>query len=290
MEITLQPASPFSYHSVVDSHGWAQLAPFDRYQDGRLGYVTELAGGQVVSLAFSAAPGGLRVSATDELAPEQQAQVQEMAAWMFALEVDLAEFYELARQEPKLAHVLPQARGRVLRSASLFEDVVKTILTTNVQWGGTKRMVAGLVEAFGAAHPGDPQPRAFPTAERLAGLDEMRIAEHVRLGYRTPYVLELAREVASGRRDLEALKHSDLPTAELRRELLSIKGVGGYAAANLLMLLGRYDAIPIDTYAHKMVSQEFYGGEPVTPAQINAAFESWGAYRGLAFWFWDWEN
>lgn len=290
MNIILQPGTPFSFRAVVDSHGWAQLAPFEKTPQDGLRYVVELPGGQVAVLEFSAADGGLRVESAEVQTPEQQESVRAIAAWMFGLEVELDDFYELASREPRLAHVAPQAGGRVLRSASLFEDVVKTILTTNVQWGGTRRMAAGLVEAFGAAHPNDPRLRAFPTPEVLAGLDEVRIAEHVRLGYRTPYVLELARQVASGQRDLETLKHSDLPTAELRQELLNIKGVGAYAAANLLMLLGRYDAIPIDSYAHKMVSQEFFGGDPVTLAQINAAFEQWGDYRGLAFWFWDWGN
>jgi 3-methyladenine DNA glycosylase/8-oxoguanine DNA glycosylase len=69
---------------------------------------------------------------------------------------------------------------------------------------------------------------------------------------------------------------------------MSIKGVGGYAAANLLMILGRYDFIPIDSWAIKIVSHEWNGGKPVEPATVEAAFERWGAWKGLAFWFWDW--
>jgi len=88
--------------------------------------------------------------------------------------------------------------------------------------------------------------------------------------------------------DLEALKHSDLPTPELRKRLLGLKGVGDYAAANLLMILGRYDAIPVDSWALKMVSNEWYGGAPVGRAEVEAAFEGWGEWKGLAYWLWDW--
>lgn len=290
MEFILQPEAPFSLQVVVESHGWAQLAPFEKMADDRLKYLLELPDGLVLAVEFSAVPGGLRVTSADRTTPQQREQVQEIAAWMFGLELDLTDFYRLASAEPRLAHVELQAHGRVLRSASVFEDVVKTILTTNVQWGGTKRMVSGLVQAFGTAHPDDPQLRAFPSPSRLAVLDEGQVDTQVRLGYRTPYVLELARQVDSGQRDLEAFKHSRLPTPELRQQLLSIKGVGNYAAANLLMLLGRYDAIPIDSWAHKMVSQEFFAGQPVTAAQIEAVFERWGDYRGLAFWFWNWSQ
>ena len=118
--------------------------------------------------------------------------------------------------------------------------------------------------------------------------DAEALRSTVRLGYRAPYVLELARDVASSTFDLESLKTVDIPTIQLRKRLLSIKGVGGYAAANLLMILGRYDFVPIDTWALKMVSHEWHGGEQVGQAEVEAAFERWGEWKGLAYWFWDW--
>ncbi|MFN2194755.1 MAG: DNA-3-methyladenine glycosylase family protein [Anaerolineales bacterium] len=290
MEMILPAQPPFSYPAVVHSHGWAQLAPFilDETTDA-LSTILRLPDGRVVRLDFGPQPQSLLVRTPDDLSPEEQAEVRQAAAWMFGLDLDLAPFYAVARQEPGLAHCVEQARGRVLRAPTLFEDVVKTILTTNTQWGGTIRMAAGLVAAFGAPHPDQPEWRAFPTAGRLAALDEAELTAQVRLGYRAPYVLALAREVDCGERDLEALQHSDLPTDELRKELLSIKGVGGYAAANLLMLLGRYDSIPIDSWAHKMVSTHFFDGEPVTPGQIEAVFAPYGEFKGLAYWFWAWD-
>jgi 3-methyladenine DNA glycosylase/8-oxoguanine DNA glycosylase len=71
--------------------------------------------------------------------------------------------------------------------------------------------------------------------------------------------------------------------------LLKINGVGPYAAANLLLILGRPDFIPIDSWALKLVSHEWYEGEPVTAKEVENAFEKWGEYKGFAFWFWDWK-
>jgi 3-methyladenine DNA glycosylase/8-oxoguanine DNA glycosylase len=99
-------------------------------------------------------------------------------------------------------------------------------------------------------------------------------------------VRALAIGVAQGDLDLEGLRAADLPTDELRRRFLALKGVGPYAAANLLMLLGRYDFIPIDSIALKMVSKEWHDGQPVGPREVEAAFARWGAWRGLAYWFW----
>jgi 3-methyladenine DNA glycosylase/8-oxoguanine DNA glycosylase len=56
------------------------------------------------------------------------------------------------------------------------------------------------------------------------------------------------------------------------------------------MILGRSDFIPIDSWAMKMVSQEWYNGEPVSPTQVEAAFADWGPWKGLAYWFWKWDN
>ncbi len=178
--------------------------------------------------------------------------------------------------------------GRVLRSPTLFEDVIRTILTTNTLWNHTLRMCRELTSRYGDPLPYEPELHAFPTSERLARVDEPTLREECRIGYRAPHVNELAHKVASGELDLEALKTSNLPTSELRKELLGIKGLGGYAAANLLMLLGRYDYVPVDSWALKVVSNEFFGGEKVTPKQVLSTFERWGKWQGLVYWFWDW--
>ena len=62
-----------------------------------------------------------------------------------------------------------------------------------------------------------------------------------------------------------------------------------HVAANLLMMLGRYDYLPVDSWARKVVSIEWFDGQPVEDAQVEAAFEPWGEWKGLAYWFWDWE-
>ncbi len=289
MKWTLPACPPFSLPAVVRSHGWIQLEPFAREgEDEAFGYVREVAPGRAVALRLASAPGGASIEVDAPLTTAEQARLSGEVRWMLGLDQDLSEFYALARSEPKLAHVEVRAEGRVLRSPTLFEDVVKTILTTNTAWSGTQRMVKALVAQFGAPLPGDPGRCAFPSPQRLATTDEETLRNRTRLGYRAPHVLALARAVAAGDLDLEAYKASDLSTPELRKELLAIKGVGPYAAANLLMILGRYDFLPVDSWALKVVSHEWHGGEPIGPVEVEAAFEHWGPWKGLAYWFWDW--
>jgi 3-methyladenine DNA glycosylase/8-oxoguanine DNA glycosylase len=289
MQLTLSAHPPFSFPAVVNSHGWLQLAPFTWDKEtGTLAYITRLDSGRVVELQMAEAPGGVGAEVADGLSDAERGEVTRQVTWMFGLDMDFSAFYAAARHEPKLAHVEPRAQGRVLRSATLFEDTVKTITTVNTAWSGTLRMVKALVTQFGSPLPGDADRRAFPTAEQIAATDEATLRGQARLGFRAPFVLALAQKIAGGSFDLEALKTSDLPTPELRKRLLAIKGVGDYAVANLLMLLGRYDAIPVDSWALKMVSQEWHDNRPVGRAEVEAAFERWGEWRGLAYWFWDW--
>lgn len=290
MRFTLPARKPFNFTSVINSHGWRQLAPFSYQEEtNTLSYVLRLSNGRVIELYFREAEEGLSVQ-TEALGRAERKEVADTVSWMFGLDMDFAHFYRASRLEPKLAHARKLARGRVLRSPTLFEDVIKTILTTNTLWAATRNMTRKLVDELGEALPEDPSRKAFPTPQAIAASSPQFLQEKIRVGYRGPALHQLAARVASGQLDLEALKTSELPSLELRRQFLTIAGVGPYAAANLLLLLGRHDFIPIDSYALKMVSNEWYRGEPITAKEVEQQFEQWGEFKGLAYWFWDWEE
>ncbi len=287
--LKLSARKPFNFLSVVNSHGWLQLAPFAFDEAAQtLAYTDRLASGRVLEYRMRAADDGIEVRVPDGLGRSERDEIAAKVSWMFGLNLDFSGFYKASRGEPKLRRARRLARGRVLRSPTFFEDVLKTILTTNTLWAATKRMNLNLIAAFGEEDH-SAGTRAFPLPERIAASSQKFLREVVRVGYRAPAIHELAQRVSAGDLDMESFKTSSLPTLELRKELLKIRGVGPYAAANLLMLLGRSDFIPIDSYALKMVSHEWYRGRPVTQKQVERRFEKWGEFRGLAFWFWDWK-
>lgn len=299
MKFTLPARPPFKFLSVVNSHGWRQLAPFSYDEStNTLHHVLRLSNGRVIELKLRDAMDGVNVE-TEKLDRSEKKEVTEVISWMFGLDMDFSHFYSASRGEPKLARAKKLSLGRLLRAPTLFEDVVKTILTTNTLWAATKNMSRKLVDEFGFALSGGSSSsrpvdeahinKAFPTPESIAASDPGYIKEKIRVGYRAPAIHQLAVRVASGQLDLESLKTADLPTLELRKELMRINGVGPYAAANLLMLLGRHDFIPIDSSALAAVSYEWHKGKPVTAKDVEKRFLKWGEYKGLAFWFWDWK-
>ena len=289
MNISIDSKYPFNLKTVVTSHGWCQVKPFHwREEEEILEYTLQLSHGKVIKLEITGFPGGLYFE-TIRLSDQEKKEVEGRLHWMFGLDIDLSSFYQSIKGNLQLSHVEKDSKGRILRSPTFFEDVVRTILTTNTLWSATIRMTANLVEQYGEAVSEGSEQKAFPSPVCLAQASEEQLRKETRLGYRAPYILNLAKQVESKDLDLESYKTSDFETSDLRKELLKIQGVGPYAAANLLMILGRSDFLPIDSWALKVVSHEWFDGETITPSHVQEAFEEWGQWKGLVFWFWDWK-
>lgn len=215
-------------------------------------------------------------------------QVLARVRYMLRLDEDFSEFYAIAKKEPHLRWVTNGA-GRMVRSSTVFEDVVKTICTTNCAWSATKRMVTALVEHLGEKAPTASRigwrGRAFPTPQAMATAGERFYRQVAKAGYRGPYLLTLARSVAEGKADLEELARTPrekLPDEEVEKRLLSLPGVGPYSAAQIMMLLGRYSRLILDSWSRPTYAE--LTGRRVADATIERRFRPYGRYAGLAFW------
>ena len=218
------------------------------------------------------------------------AEVMERLRHILSLGVDLSEFYAVAANDPDLAWVV-QGAGRMVRSPTVFEDVVKTICTTNTSWGGTTRMVNALVEHLGEKAPGAPASgpygRAFPTPEAMAAAPDHFYKKVAGAGYRGPYLKKLATDVTRGKVELESLGTSsrdELPDDEVAHQLQALPGVGPYAAAHIMLMLGRYDRLILDSWTRPTYARLLGRKRPVSDRSIVRRFARYGPYAGLAFW------
>jgi N-glycosylase/DNA lyase len=201
---------------------------------------------------------------------------------MFRLDEDLSSFYEVAREDEALAWAALGA-GRMLRSPTVFEDVVKTICTTNCAWGGTVRMVTALVDDLGTPAQGTGL-RTFPTPEAMAAADESFYKDVARAGYRGAYLRALADDVAAGTLDLEQLDDPELSDEEVEARLLALPGVGPYAAAHVMLTsLGRYSRLVLDSWTRPTYAK-LVGRAKVSDKTIARRFKRYGPFAGLAFW------
>ncbi len=280
---------PVDLRRTLASHGVASLAP-QRIDTERslLETTLDVDGAPRVVSVGPGRPGEVVVRADGGALPlRQKTAVLATARHVLALDEDLRPFYELAADDPELAWVIAGA-GRMLRSTSVFEDVVKTVCTTNCAWSATVRMTDALVNELGAAAVGGS--RAFPSPEAMAEADPEFYRDVARAGYRGGYLLRLARDVADGLLDLELLRDPELDDTDVETRLLALPGVGPYAAAHVMLTsLGRYGRLVFDSWTRPTYAR--LRGRAASDEVIGRRFRRYGRYAGLAFWLYltkDW--
>ena len=282
---------PVDLWRTMNSHGFADLPPTLLDQDSRtLGITLRPRGAKPRRVRIGIARGGR--AAVDILGPAVGARIQDAVLdgvrHVLRMDHDLSAFYAKAADDPDLAWVASGA-GRMLQSPTVFEDVVKTVCTTNCAWSATVRMVDALVAHLGEPAVGGngvPRTNAFPTAARMADAPETFYRDVVRAGYRCAYLIALARAEASGELDLASLGRAtldELPDPELEQQLLAIPGVGPYAAAHIMMTIGRNSRLILDSWTRPTYAR-LTGKESVSDRQIERRFRRYGEHAGLAFW------
>jgi len=274
---------PVDLRRTVDGHGLTTLPPMAPDPDQRgFGIVLRMPRGRPLAVRVrEAGRARVRVSAAATSAVRQRA-VLDGVRHVLRLDEDLSGFYAQVLADEELSWASTGA-GRMMRAQTTFEDVVKTICTTNCAWSGTVRMVNGLVDGLGEPAVGGG--RSFPTPAAMAAASDAFYADDVRAGYRGPYLRTLADDVASGRLDLEALAtapREELSDAELEERLLAIAGVGPYAAAHIMMLMGRHSRLILDSWTRPTYAK--LRGRKQTDKQILRRFKRYGDHAGLAFW------
>jgi len=224
----------------------------------------------------------VRVTTTRRLGKADTREVVRATGHILRLDDDMEHFYRATSADPGFEWIARQGAGRMLRSPTVFEDLVKMICTTNCSWALTEKMVTGLVRNLG--RESDDGRRTFPTAEAMALMPVKFYVNEVRAGYRAPYLKELADRVASKELDVGEWLTSALPTADLVKQIKSVKGAGDYAAENLLKLLGRYDGLALDSWTRAKFFQVRNNGRKASDKKIARFYSRFKEWRGLALW------
>jgi N-glycosylase/DNA lyase len=282
MNFPIAAPEGFDFRRTLSSHGWCQLRPFEFVDTGTVVRVLDAGEGEPLTVRITGRGAALQVSTKERLNRLQRARVERDVRHMFRLDEDLSEFYAAVSVEPEFAWIARDGAGRLLRSPTVYEDLVKSICTTNCTWAVTKNMTAALVNSLGR-EAGDGR-RAFPTAEAMAAQPVGFYTDVVRAGYRAPYLKELADRVASGEIRPETWLASELSTPALKREMKRVKGVGDYAAENLLKLVGRYDVLALDSWVRSTFTRTRNARRKCDDKKIERFYTRFKSWRGLALW------
>ena len=257
---------PVDLALTIASHGWVHLAPWRWEPDaGRLAHVERI---------------GTRLGAIEITQRDPRAVIVRWAGFSGAdgtqvlgrvrrwLSADWEPSAAIAAL-PDAAALIERGGGRMLRGSSFHEDFVKTVLTINTNWSATCRMVAALV-----AEPGG---GAFPGPEALLDYGEERLRERAKLGFRARTIVLATRQMLddgaislSGEGIAERLGHD---------YLVSLKGIGPYAAAHCRVLLHDFSRIPVDSAVTAYLRER----HDCDPAAFIEGRSSWGNYVALGY-------
>jgi 3-methyladenine DNA glycosylase/8-oxoguanine DNA glycosylase len=283
MELKIPVGRNFNFRRTVASHGWYQLLPFALdTEKWELSRVIDLGQKQPATIFLKGRKSHVSVTASRPLNKTETTIVLRDARHVLRLNDDLQNFYLATGSDPGFSWIGEQGAGRLLRSPTVFEDLVKMICTTNCSWALTLKMVTGLVENLGR-ETNDGR-RSFPTAQAMALMPAKFFVDEVRAGYRAPYLKELADRVASGELNVEAWLTSELPTLDLAKQIKGVKGAGDYAAENLLKLLGRYDGLALDSWTRARFYEIRNNGRKANDKKIARYYSRFKEWRGLALW------
>lgn len=271
------------------SYGYFLLAP-NRWDVGEqsLSRPLRLPGGVVrIHLTQPGGHGGPLVARTSRsLRAPDRAALRAQIVRMLRLDEDAAAVAGFHRLDPRWKR---SGRGRLFRSPTMFEDVIKTITSCNVTWPGTVHMNRRLCEVLGEPSPGDAG--GFPHEARVARARPQMLRARCRVGYRDARLIEVSRLFVRGAIRPEWFEDPSIPDDDVYEALIDLPGVGPYAASNIMQLLGRYSRLPLDTESvrHGRTVLGMKGTSAQVMKQVRAHFTPFGAQAFRSYWFEMWQ-
>ena len=269
----------FSLRSTVLSHGWVNLDPFSwNDRDGVLSLPISCGSSVYHGTLSSGVNSGMLVfRSSSEIAPEDRSCLRTSLHRMLSLGQDIPGLISMCRGagQAEYLKLLRKGWGRIFRAQSAWEDAAKTVFTTNASWSFTRKMCRSMCQHLGRGG-------AFPEPEAVAGQSEDCLRNSLKLGYRSPYIIELADRISSGALDLESLEAGKCDRDTAEKTVRGIRGLGPYGANHLLVMLGWHEYLPVDREVMKFLGIRQKRPNEKCPRNTEHYLE-WGRYRFIAY-------
>jgi DNA-3-methyladenine glycosylase II len=203
---------------------------------------------------------------------------------VFGLDFDLPGFYRFAKSDAALAAVVERLYGlRPTLSPTPLEMFVGSITAQQVNLAFAFALRARVVRRYGTRMAiGGHEVYAFPEAARLARVRAQELRALQFSERKAEYVIGIAREIATGALDLDAL--SVAVDREVIDRLTAIRGFGRWTADWFLArCLGRGPCCPAGDLGVRKAFEHYYGrGRSLSEKAIRRRAAPWGEYQNLA--------
>ena len=195
----------------------------------------------------------------------------------FRLDQDIKQVHDALRRDDKLSGLVDEYGGMRILRQDPWECLVAYICSQNNSVKRITEIADKLAKCYGESQTFDGVTwNAFPSAERLAEVDENEL-EGLRLGLsREKRILAFARDVDGGNLDLDALTR--LPYRLVRGGLMSYEGIGPKIADCVcLFSLGKDEAFPVDRHIENGLQAHY--SMSYTAGAKNAKLFEWAKQK-----------
>ncbi|KAK9053495.1 hypothetical protein SSX86_030129 [Deinandra increscens subsp. villosa] len=287
----LKVEKTFKLEEAVCNHGFFMMAP-NTWISGTKTLVRPLRLPDNNSIIVSITqhfPTFISVSVQDQdrliLLSEQQYildQVKRMLRLCDEEEEAIKSFHRLHTDASK------KGFGRLFRNPTLFEDVVKSMLLCGCRFKDSLEMAEKLCRVNPKRKRGRRAGKEwqwnFPNAEEVSGFDRNKLKKM--LGYRGDNILDLAVDVTTGKINLDSYSRY-MNGDDLYKELIKIKGIGDFVSCNILMCIGFYHRIPVDseTLRHMLQIHRRRCVDKNKNALIKDIYDKYAPFQTLSYWF-----
>ena len=193
----------------------------------------------------------------------------------FDLDTNYAKIKLDLKDKGDLSYEVSYGNGiRILRQDPL-EMIISFIISANNNIPRIKQIIERICENFGTEMDGY---YAFPTLAQLSLITESDF-RNMGCGYRSGYLVSTINAL----NNFDYLSLFSKSTAEAKKELLKLKGIGNKVADCILLFgYGKTDVFPTDTWIVKAY-QDKYGKRLSDPKEISRFFtELYGNLAGYA--------
>jgi len=218
-----------------------------------------------------------------------KAQIASFVNEWFDMDKDILPFYQLAAQDPVLKPLIPEFKGmRVVGIPDLFEALTWAIIGQQINLTFAYKVKRRFIEQYGEHIPFKGRRYwLFPRPERVAELDPAELRELQFSMRKAEYIIDIAKLIRDRKLSKEKLRN--YTPATLKKELMSIRGVGNWSADYVRMKCFRQpDAFPVaDVGLHNALKARL--GRDRKPAveeimEMAAGWSGWEAYAVFYLW------
>jgi len=291
-QFEIEPVAPFNFRlSVKKPAGWDLFTSHEVFDDGTLW----------TAIRFEGTPVGLKIRSLGTLKrPRVRVSVysgreipkEEREGLRTTLEVclgadqDLTGFYEFARKDRILKHVVESLYGmHDTQGVSLFNSVILSICLQMARLRRSLQMMEAIDRKYGDEIQFDGKRMLVqPTAERIARLDPEAFAKECKLGYRAKYIVASAKMIEAGFPDMREIMKMQPEAA--KEKLTELPGIGDYAAD----IINPHGGFPIDAWSVDVFGLLFFGEQPKDRREAiekvkQEGIRRWGKWSWMAFFY-----